>query len=388
MKKLAMWCVVALLSFALSGCGNKCEHEYDNGVITKEPTCTEEGEKTFTCSLCKETKTESMAKKEHTYKEEVTKEPTCVEEGVKTFTCSLCEETKTESIAKKEHTYKEEVTKEPTFAEEGEKTFTCEICGDAYTEAIPVRDDEVVVTVTNKSNLPENTSAGRYSDRVQFTFNVMNRTDKTIKGVQGNLTVYDLFGEKILKINCDFTGNRIQANDSVTVDDLGMDINQFMDNHVKFYNTDFSDLNFEYEVTQIVYDDLITSGPVPTESTESQKITVNVTDKRNLEKNYKAGRYSPQVEFTFEVYNNTSKDIKGVQGILTIKDLFGVDIMSSGLDFTGQTISANGSITVSGMGMDINQFMDEHVKVYTTDFEDLNFAYKVTQIVYSDGTRE
>lgn len=160
MKKLAMWCVVALLLFALSGCGNKCEHEYDNGVITKEPTCTEEGEKTFTCSLRKETKTES--------------------------------------IAKKEHTYKEEVTKEPTFAEEGEKTFTCVICGDAYTEAIPVRDDEVVVTVTNKSNLPENTSAGRYSDRVQFTFNVMNRTDKTIKGVQGNLTAYDLFGEKIL----------------------------------------------------------------------------------------------------------------------------------------------------------------------------------------------
>ncbi len=388
MKKLAMWCMVALLSFALSGCGNKCEHEYDNGVITKEPTCTEEGEKTFTCSLCQETKTESIAKKEHTYKEEVTKEPTCAEEGEKTFTCSLCQETKTESIAKKEHTYKEEVTKEPTFAEEGEKTFTCEICGDAYTEAIPVRDDEVVVTVTNKSNLPENTSAGRYSDRVELTFNVMNMTDKTIKGVQGNLTVYDLFGEKILKISCDFTGNLIQANDSITVDDLGMDINQFMDNHVKFYNTDFSDLNFEYEVTQIVYDDLIASGSVPTESMESQKVTVNVTDKRNLETNYKAGRYSPRVEFTFEVYNNTSKDIKGVQGILTIKDLFGVDIMSSRLDFTGQTISADGSITVSDMGMDINQFMDDDVKVYTTDFEDLNFAYKVTQIVYTDGTTE
>ena len=350
MKKLTMWSMVVLLSLALTGCG-KCEHEYDNGVITKKPTCTEEGEKTFTCSLC--------------------------------------EETEIESITKKSHTYKEEVTKEPTFDEEGEKTFTCESCSDSYTESIPVRDDDVVVTVTNKSNLPKDTNAGRYSDRVELAFDVMNRTDKTIKGVQGNLTVCDLFGVEILTVNCDFTGNSILASESITVNKLGMDINQFMDSHVKFYNTDFLDLKFEYEVTNIVYDDGSSmKEQSSTESMESQKVTVNVIDKQNLDINYNAGRYSPRVEFSFEVYNNTSKDIKGVQGVLTIKDLFGVDIMSSGLDFTGQTIGANGSITVSGMGMDINQFMDDHVKIYNTNFEDLNFEYKVTSIVYIDGTTE
>ncbi len=350
MKKLAMWSMVVLLSFSITGCG-KCEHEYDNGVITKEATCTEEGEKTFTCSLC--------------------------------------EETKIESVAKKEHVYKEEVTKEPTFDEEGENTFTCESCGDSYTEAIPVRDDEVVVSVTNKSNLPKDTNAGRYSDRVELTFDVMNRTDKAIKGVQGNLTVCDLFGVEILTIHCDFTGNSIPANNSITVNDLGMEINQFMDKHVKFYNTDFSDLKFEYEVTNIVYDDGSSmKEQTSTESMESQKVTVVVTDKQNLDVNYNARRYSPRVEFSFEVYNNTSKDIKGVQGVLTIKDLFGVDILSSSLDFTGQTISANGSVSVSGMGMDINQFMDDHVKIYNTNFDDLNFEYEVTSIVYTDGTTE
>lgn len=350
MKKLVMVSMVFFLMSSLIGCG-KCDHEYDNGVITKEATCTEEGEKTFTCSLC--------------------------------------EKTKIESVPVNAHTYNEEVTKESTFKEEGEKTFTCKVCGDSYTESIPIRDDDVVVTVTNKSNLPTNTSVGRYSDRVELTFDVMNKTDKTIKGVQGNLTVCDLFGEEILIINCDFTGNSIPANQSITVNELGMDINQFMDSHVKFYNTDFSDLNFEYEVTNIVYDD--GSGmkeQSSAESMKSQKITVNVIDKQNLDINYNAGRYSPRVEFTFEVYNNTSKDIKGVQGILIIKDLFGVDIMSSGLDFTGQTISANGSVTVSGMGIDINQFMDDHVKIYTTNYEDLNFEYEVTSIVYSDGTTE
>ncbi len=73
---------------------------------------------------------------------------------------------------KKDHVYKEEVAKEPTFDEEGEKTFTCENCGDSYAEPIPVRDDEVVVTVTNKSNLPKDINAGRFSDRIEVTFDV------------------------------------------------------------------------------------------------------------------------------------------------------------------------------------------------------------------------
>lgn len=300
----------------------------------------------------------------------------------------MCGEIRTESVEKTAHVYKEEVTKEPTFDKEGEKTFTCENCGESYKESLPVRDD-VVVTVTGKTNLPQNTSAGRYSDRVEFTFDVMNGTDKTIKGVQGTLAVNDLFGEKILKINCDFTGNDIPAGESITVDGLGMDINQFIDSHVKFYNTDFSDLKFEYKVSNVVYGDGSGMEEQPSAgSTEDQKVAVSVTDKQNLETNYSAGRYSPRAEFTFEVYNNTSKDIKGVQGVLTIKDLFGVDIMSANLDFTGQTIGANSSVTFSGKGIDINQFMDEHVKVYNTDYGDLKFEYKVTAIVYSDGTTE
>ncbi len=350
MKKLTLWSIAVLLSFVLMGCG-KCEHEYDNGEITKEPTCTEEGEKVFTCSLCNKTKTES--------------------------------------VEKEAHTYKEEVTKEPTFDEEGEKTFTCEICGDLYTESIPVRDDEVVVTVKDKTNLPQNASAGRYSDRVELAFEVMNRTDKTIRGVQGNLTVCDLFGKEFLRINCDFTGKSIPAGDFITVNNLGIDINQFMDDHVKFYNTGFSDLNFQYKITNIVYDDGSSmKGQSSTGSMENQKVTVNVTGKRSLEANYNVGRYSPRAEFTFEVFNKTEKDIKGVQGALTIKDLFGVDIMMSNLDFTGKTIPANGSVVFDTLGIDINQFLNEHVKVYNTNFEDLNFEYKVTSIVYSDGTSE
>ncbi len=346
MKKGIKFGMIMLMLGMMTGCG-ECEHEYDDGEITKEATCSEEGEKTYTCSLCGETKAEELDKKEHVYKEDV--------------------------------------KEEPTFEEEGEKIFTCENCGYSYTEPIPVRDDEVVVSVTDKSNLPQDADAGRYSDRVELVFEVLNRTDRSVKGVQGKLTVYDLFGEIILAINCDFTGNSIPAGKSITVDDLGMEINQFMDEDVKFYNTDFDDLQFKYEVKNIVYED--GTGMQEQSSMDAmdrQEVTVRVTDKRNLEIDYNAGRFSPRAQFSFEVYNHTSKDIKGVQGILRIKDLFGVDILSSGLDFTGQIIGANSNITVSDMGIDINQFIDEEVKVYNTDFDDLNFEYEVTAIVYED----
>ena len=42
-----------------------CQHSWDEGKVTKPATCTEKGEKTYTCSICGETKTEEIAKAEH-----------------------------------------------------------------------------------------------------------------------------------------------------------------------------------------------------------------------------------------------------------------------------------------------------------------------------------
>ena len=47
--------------------GDKCAlfgHKYDDGVITKQPTKNETGEMTYTCSVCKQTKTEVLPKLE------------------------------------------------------------------------------------------------------------------------------------------------------------------------------------------------------------------------------------------------------------------------------------------------------------------------------------
>ena len=67
------------------------EHQWDEGVITKEPTATEPGIKTYTCTVCNKTKTESIAKvhvHEYTGLGEIVKEPSCETEGERGMYCT------------------------------------------------------------------------------------------------------------------------------------------------------------------------------------------------------------------------------------------------------------------------------------------------------------
>ncbi len=121
-----------------------CQHVWDNGKVTKEPTETETGIKTYTCTLCGETKTETIPKltHEHSYKAVVTA-PTCTEKGYTTHTCACGDsyvDTYTDALG---HAWDEgKVTKEPTETETGTKTFTCTRCGETRTEVIPALSHE------------------------------------------------------------------------------------------------------------------------------------------------------------------------------------------------------------------------------------------------------
>ncbi len=142
-------------------------HAWDEGAVTTAATCTEAGVKTFTCTVCGETKTEEISAahkfdalveknaETHTYQcsvcgkdnvaeahawdeGAVTKETTCKEAGVKEFKCA-CGETKTEEIPMlAEHSWNEgAITKNETCTEAGVKTYTCLVCGETKNEEIP-----------------------------------------------------------------------------------------------------------------------------------------------------------------------------------------------------------------------------------------------------------
>ena len=95
---------------------------YHNYVskVTKEATCTEEGEVTYTCiatnGTCdKKTYTEVIPKKAHTYGEwKVVKEATETEEGLKSHSCTVCGAEETASIPKKGSTGGTETPEVPT----------------------------------------------------------------------------------------------------------------------------------------------------------------------------------------------------------------------------------------------------------------------------------
>lgn len=113
-------------------------HAWNDGEVTVEPGCETDGIKVYTCTTCGEMKSEAIPAVGHTFDEcVVTTEPTCTEEGVKTFTCTICGDHKTEAIPAVGHTWNDgEVTVEPTCTETGIKTFTCTVCGDTKTEVI------------------------------------------------------------------------------------------------------------------------------------------------------------------------------------------------------------------------------------------------------------
>ena len=141
---------------------NPLSHAWDSGKVTKEPTCTETGIKTFTCTNCGTTREETINATGHLHKETKNqKAATCTEDGYTgDIYCSDCG-TKLESgtvINKLGHTWDNGViTKEATETEEGIKTYTCKTCGETKTESIPVTSHHWDQgTITKKATCTEN----------------------------------------------------------------------------------------------------------------------------------------------------------------------------------------------------------------------------------------
>ena len=143
-------------------CFPPCEHNW--GEWTETPaTCTQDGSRTRTCSLCNEVETVTLPAPGHDYQAVVTA-PTCTEQGYTTHTCSRCHDSYVNTYVDAlghdwstndctqqatcsrcdavrpagTHVWSDwTVTKEATCTEDGSKTRSCTSCGHPETEAIP-----------------------------------------------------------------------------------------------------------------------------------------------------------------------------------------------------------------------------------------------------------
>ena len=108
-------------------------HSY-NKVVT-EPTCTEKGYTTYTCSVCGDTYVADYVDAlGHTVVVDPAVAPDCTHTGLTEGShCSVCNEVlkAQETVPATGHSYNKVVT-EPTCTEKGYTTYTCSVCGDSY----------------------------------------------------------------------------------------------------------------------------------------------------------------------------------------------------------------------------------------------------------------
>lgn len=113
-------------------------HSY-TATVTKQPTCTAEGVKTFRC-FCGDSYTEAISAAGHVFGAYVyNNDATEAADGTETAACTICGAKDTRTAAGTKiahvHNYTAAVTKAATCAEEGVTTYTCS-CGHSYTEPI------------------------------------------------------------------------------------------------------------------------------------------------------------------------------------------------------------------------------------------------------------
>jgi hypothetical protein len=125
-------------------------HNYTTISETKA-TCEKDGKKTLFCSQCLKNKEEVTKATGHSYNDGVvTTQPNCETAGVKTYTCATCNGTKTENINPTGHSFNAGTIKvQPTCTKEGVKTATCSRCNvtkDVVIEKIAHKFDNGTVT--------------------------------------------------------------------------------------------------------------------------------------------------------------------------------------------------------------------------------------------------
>ena len=118
----------------------KTAHKWSDWTTSKAATCTDDGEQTRICTVCKKTQTKTISKLGHDYVETVVK-PTCKAQGYTLHKCSRCgdsyKDNYTDTVDHKWSDWK--TTKEATETATGTKERICSVCKKTETESIPAK---------------------------------------------------------------------------------------------------------------------------------------------------------------------------------------------------------------------------------------------------------
>ncbi len=134
-----------------------CEHNYSL-VSQKDSTCTEDGFKTYQCSICADSYTKTVEKKGHSMAHILQRNPSCTSKGRKEYwACQRCKtmffdksgsqkvnSTSELEIPMAEHKYKLIEERKPTCTLSGEQRYKCSVCNDTYTKTVPAAGHKMI----------------------------------------------------------------------------------------------------------------------------------------------------------------------------------------------------------------------------------------------------
>ena len=172
---------------------NKLGHTWDNGVITKEATETEEGVKTYTCKTCGETKTEKIPVTSHHLDQgTITKKATCTENGEKTYHCTDadCDKTYVETIPATGHKFDSwKTVKAQSIYSGAVQKRTCNSCGKKETRIVGDKLKPVL-----KVNAPK-LQLKRRQKTQKFTLTDIAKGDSVKSWVSSNKKIVTVSGK-------------------------------------------------------------------------------------------------------------------------------------------------------------------------------------------------
>lgn len=173
-------------------------HKWDKGRVIKEPSCKEEGEILYTCSVCKGTKVEALAKTDnHQWGEWTTiTKPTCSTKGKEIRTCKVCSKTEERAIPTIPHTIVKEADKAATCTENGYKGREyCSVCNTTIKERtiIPATGHQwgewhTALAKTCTTDGKEERVCSKCSEKEERTIPATGHTIKKEEGVAATCT--------------------------------------------------------------------------------------------------------------------------------------------------------------------------------------------------------
>ena len=172
-----------------------CEHKWSIDYI-EDATCTKDGNKMYSCEYCYKQKTEKIPALGHNWDEgTVTKQPSTTEEGIRTYKClnDGCKETKTEKIAKLPKP--ENPSTEPTTKPSTDETK-------------PSKDNKIPATEAPKKN------TGTTQKTLKVGTKITDKKSKAVYKVTGKKTVQyvksTVKNVKTINIPATITANKVK----------------------------------------------------------------------------------------------------------------------------------------------------------------------------------